>query len=191
MIETLYSGFMQGLTMKNEALERADKDTRTRFEALLKENQGILFKVAYSYCSQPNDRDDLIQEICWQLWRSFPKYDESRKFSTWMYRVALNVAISHLRHNNRSALRPLSIDSDEASGIAAPEPIQPDERITELNRQIQQLEPLNRALLLLYLEERSYREIAEVLGISETNVATKISRLKQRIRQEMGSTKER
>lgn len=171
--------------MKSEASKRGDKDTRTRFEALLQENQGILFKVAYSYCAQPNDRDDLIQEICWQLWRSFPKYDESRKFSTWMYRVALNVAISHLRQANRGAPQSLSIDSDEASEIAAPEPVQPDERITELNRLIQQLEPLNRALLLLYLEEHSYREIAEVLGISETNVATKISRLKQRIRQEM------
>lgn len=171
--------------MKKETAKRADNDTRTHFEALLEENRGILFKVAYSYCSQPNDRDDLIQEICWQLWRSFSKYDESRKFSTWMVRVALNVAISHLRHNKRSVPLPLSIDSDEAGEMVAPEPAQPDERITELNRLIQQLEPLNRALLLLYLEERSYREIAEVLGISETNVATKISRLKQRIRQEI------
>lgn len=171
--------------MKSDGPARGAEDARTRFEALLQENQGILFKVAYSYCSQPNDRDDLIQEICWQLWRAFPKYDESRKFSTWMYRVALNVAISHLRHATRSTPPPLSIDSDEASEIAAPEPAQSDERITELDRLIQQLEPLNRALLLLYLEERSYREIAEVLGISETNVATKISRLKQRIRQKL------
>lgn len=165
-----------------------DDAARTRFQTLLAQHQGIVLKVAYSYCWNDADRDDLAQEICTQLWRSFASYDESRTFSTWMYRVALNVAISQVRRANSGNVATLAIDGDEAIQIAAPNVPEPDERIAELSRFIEQLDPLNRALLLLYLEERSYREIAEVLGITETNVATKINRLKQRIRQEMTVT---
>lgn len=162
-----------------------DDEVQTRFQALLEQHRGIVLKVAFSYCRNDADRDDLAQEICTQLWRSFASYDVSRTFSTWMYRVALNVAISHVRRTNSGNVTTLEIDGDDAIQMAAPTASEPDERIAELSRFIEQLDPLNRALLLLYLEERSYREIAEVLGITETNVATKISRLKQRIREEM------
>lgn len=186
---------MQGVMTRNESSSKdgdtiqADKrqpdDLRARFERLLQENQGIIFKVAHTYCSHVDDREDLFQEICWQLWRALPNYDPSRKFSTWMYRVALNVGISHLRQTVRRKQHDLSIDSDEMPELVAPAPAETDERIALLNQIISQFEPLDRALLLLYLEEHSYRETAEVLGISESNVATKISRLKQRIRQQM------
>lgn len=159
-----------------------DEAARTQFQTLLAQHWGIVLKVAYSYGRTAEDRDDLAQEIALQLWRSFPRYDDNRKFSTWMYRVALNVAISDWRHGKREP--PMaSIDGDEAIQLIAPPTPEPDERIAALNRLIAELDPLNRALMLLYLEERPYREIAEVLGISETNVATKINRLKQRIRQ--------
>ena len=163
----------------------SDDAARTRFQTLLAQHRGIVLKVAFSYCRNDADRDDLAQEICTQLWRSFASYDESRTFSTWMYRVALNVAISQVRRAHSGKVATMAIDGDEVIQIAAPTTSEPDERIAELSRFIEQLDPLNRALLLLYLEERSYREIAEVLGITETNVATKISRLKQRIREEM------
>lgn len=163
----------------------SDESAQTQFQPLLAQHWGIVLKVAYSYGRSAEDRDDLAQEICLQLWRSFARYDTSRTFSTWMYRVALNVAISDWRKNGKNEPPLLPIDGDEASQVVAPPAPEPDERIAALNRLIAELDPLNRALVLLYLEERSYREIAEVLGLSETNVATKLSRLKQRIRQGM------
>ncbi len=160
-----------------------DEAAQTQFQTLLAQHWGIVLKVAYSYGRTPEDRDDLAQEIALQLWRSFPRYDANRKFSTWMYRVALNVAISAWRRHGKQEPILVSIDGDEAIQLVAPMLSEPDERITMLNRLIAELDPFNRALMLLYLEERPYREIAEVLGISESNVATKINRLKQRIRQ--------
>jgi len=102
-----------------------------------------------------------------------------------MYRIALNVAISHERHATRHGLPSRNLEPEDAARIAAPAPPESDERISELNRVIARLDPLIRALALLYLEERSYQEIADVLGLSKTNVATKINRLKQRIRNDM------
>lgn len=160
-----------------------DDAVQIQFQTLLAQHWGIVLKVAYSYGRSDEDRDDLAQEISLHLWRSFARYDASRKFSTWMYRIALNVAISDWRKSGKNKTPLLPIDGDEALQVAATQAPEPDERITALNQMIAALDPFNRALMLLYLEERSYREIAEVMGISETNVATKLNRLKQRIRQ--------
>jgi RNA polymerase sigma factor (sigma-70 family) len=136
------------------------------------------------YCWGSEERRDLIQEITMQLSRAFPSYDEKRVFSTWMYRIALNVAISSARKAGRRRLvAPLeNSDIGSVAGLTKPEP---DERIDALYRSLRGLDPFNRALMMLYLDDRSYLEIADVLGISETNVATKISRLKQRLRSEL------
>ncbi|MEO9079552.1 MAG: RNA polymerase sigma factor [Rhodanobacter sp.] len=158
------------------------------FEALLHEHRRIVFKVAGLYSRSVADREDLAQEICVQLWRSFARYDEKQaKFSTWLYRIALNVAISQARRQHWSEterfepLQPHHLET-VAGGQTMGEP---DERLTELYAFIGQLDPLNRALVLLYLEDRPYTEMAEILGISETNVATKISRVKQKLRGQM------
>ena len=159
------------------------RELQQAFEKLLREHQRILFKVASVYARDSEDRHDLVQEICMQLWRSFAGFDERRaRFSTWMYRVALNVAISHRRRSRpEQSLEQEQLNALEGSaGIA-----EPDERLAALHRFIAQLDPLNRALILLYLEDRGYGEIAEILGISETNVATKISRIKQKLRSQM------
>ena len=157
--------------------------SRDRFQALLAQHEKIVFKVASMYCRDPEDRRDLAQEIAIQAWRSFGSYDAQRPFSTWMYRIGLNVAISHVRS---AGLRDRhSIPLDENAHEIADEnamPHEADERVRALHRFIAGLSALDRALMLLYLEDRSYREMAEVLGISETNVATKIGRLKQRAR---------
>jgi RNA polymerase sigma-70 factor (ECF subfamily) len=156
---------------------------RDRFQALLREHEKIVFKVAAMYCRDVEDRRDLAQEICVQAWRSFRSYDATRPFSTWMYRVALNVAISSLRsasHRKKYMAEMAEGAVDVADENAGPH--EPDERLRALHAFIGQLEPMSRALMLLYLEDRTYREIGESLGISETNVATKINRLKQRIR---------
>lgn len=155
---------------------------RERFGQLLEQHRRIVLKVANSYASLAEDRADLAQEISVQLWRAFPGYDESRSFSTWMYRIALNVAISHLRRTGHRALHTLPLDESAHEGALVGSIAEPDERVRALEAFMERLEPLNRALFLLVLEERAYREIAEILGLSETNVATRISRLKQRIR---------
>jgi RNA polymerase sigma-70 factor (ECF subfamily) len=156
---------------------------RDRFQALFAQHEKIVFKVAGMYCRNAEDRRDLAQEIATQAWRSFGGYDAQRPFSTWMYRIALNVAISFARsagHRDRYSV-PLDEDAHAIADERAP-PHEADERVRALHHFIDALGALDRALMLLYLEDRSYREIADVLGISETNVATKIGRLKQRAR---------
>lgn len=159
-------------------------DTQTLFTDLLEQHRGIVVKVAGTYCWHSDDRDDLSQEIVAQLWRAFPRYDDSQSFSTWMYRVALNVAISWLRRHRIRQRHTVAFDEDAHAPAVTGRVPDEDGRIAFLQHFIESLDPLNRALLLLYLEEQSYRAIAEILGISETNVATKISRLKQRVREQ-------
>ncbi|MCU0703415.1 MAG: sigma-70 family RNA polymerase sigma factor [Fimbriiglobus sp.] len=154
-------------------------DTQRRFTTLLDQNRGIVGKVAFTYARTAEDRHDLEQEIAVQLWRAFPRYDPARSFATWAYRIALNVGISFVRE---MAHRPPAVPLDEQSvGV---EPYEPDERIRVLTRLMERLDHLNRALLMLYLDDRSYRDIADVLGLTETNVATKLNRLKLRLRDE-------
>ena len=162
-------------------------EARDAFGALLKRNAGILFKVANSYARGAEDRADLAQEIAAQLWHAYPKYDPARSFSTWMYRIALNVAIGHLRHQElrrRHAAVPLDDGLHDVADGNAADP-EHEQRLRLLQGFIARQPPLDRALLLLYLEERPQREIAEILGIGESNVSTKIGRLKQRIRDDL------
>ncbi len=156
------------------------------FTALLREHAGIIHKVALGYTSSFADRQDLSQEITLQLWRAYPRYSPDRPFSTWMYRVALNVAISFLRRYTHPVRQTISIEEEKIDlADESAEPSEPDERIAILQQLIRSFPPLDRALLLLYLDERSYREIASILGLTETNVATKLCRLKDRIRQKL------
>lgn len=171
-----------------------DHTRQHRFEQLLAEHGRIVFKIAGIY-ARAEDRRDLAQEIIIQLWRSFDRYDERQaKFSTWIYRIALNVAISASRRRHGSlASRLEPLEQHHLETIAGtPPPVEKDERIGVLYAFIGELDPLNRALILLYLDERPYAEIADILGISETNVATKIGRIKQTLRDRMtGSPSQR
>lgn len=162
-----------------------DADARQQFAALLDQHRGIVFKVAHAYCRHPDDRAELAQEIAAQAWRAFPRYDRARSFPTWMYRIALNVAISQVRGNGRRQRHLVPLDERLHDVAATAVDHEAEERVQALQRVMTQLEPLNRALLVLYLEDHTYRQIGEILGISETNVATKISRLKQRIRNDL------
>ncbi len=152
------------------------------FAALLDRHRGIVFKVAGTY-ARGADRDDLAQEIAAQLWRAWPRYDASRSFSTWMYRIALNVGISFLRGEGQRRRHAVPLD-DALHDVAddnAHDPVR-DDGLRLLHGFIATLAPLDRALLLLYLEERATREMADVLGISDSNVTTRLSRLRQRLR---------
>ncbi len=169
-----------------EAVSTMNPEDRETFAELLEGNRKIVFKVAHSYAWHPEDRAELSQEIALQLWRAFPTYDNRRKFSTWMYRIALNVAISFVRDHSRKRADNVAFDESLHDRVD-PDPDDPElaQQISILNRIIARLDPLNRALMLLYLDEHSNAEIGEVLGLSETNVSTRISRLKQRIRTEL------
>lgn len=158
---------------------------REEFAGLLERHRGIVLKVAGSYAYDPDDRADLGQEIAAQLWRAWPSYDPARSFSTWMYRIALNVAISFVRGDSRRRRHAVPLDEDLHEIPAGDDAHETSQQVRLLQRFIARLEPLDRALLLLYLEDRSHREIADVLGISESNVATKIGRLKQRLRNDI------
>lgn len=159
----------------------ADEENFTR---MLEQHAGIIRKVSFGYTSTFADREDLSQEITLQLWRSYPRYSPERPFATWMYRIALNVAISFLRRHTHPIRQTLPLaEMEPAAGTA--ESAETDERIPLLQQVISALPPLDRGLMLLYLDDQTYREIAAVLGITETNVATKLNRLKQRVREEI------
>ena len=154
------------------------------FTCLLEQHVGIIRKVAFGYTITFADREDLTQEITLQLWRAYPRYSSDRPFSTWMYRIALNVAISFLRRHTHPVRQTVPLEEHEFADENA-QAAETDERLALLRQIIASLAPLDRGLMLLYLEDHSYREIAAVLGITETNVATKLNRLKQRVREEM------
>ena len=168
-----------------EALTVKAADRSQQFQELLERHRGIVFKVANTYCRDLHDRADLMQEIAAQAWRSFGNYDGERPFPTWMYRVALNVAISFRRSSGSHEQHTVAFDEQLHDTPADGADVEDDDRVRTLYRCIDRLDPLNRALLILYLDERNQREIAEILGISETNVATKIGRLKERLRNDM------
>ncbi len=161
-----------------------------RFLKLINENTGIIIKICNSYCYNESDRKDLAQEIIFQLWKSNNNFNSDFKFSTWMYRIALNVAISFYRKGKKkldsiTALTEAHINIEDNTADAA----DTEERGILLQRQIADLEELDRAVILLYFEEKSYKEIAEIIGITETNVGTKVSRIKEKLKQKLNNQK--
>jgi RNA polymerase sigma-70 factor, ECF subfamily len=160
-----------------------------RFLSLLDEHKKILYRVASSYCRDAEERQDLVQEIVVQLWRSFDRFDDRYRFSTWMYRIALNVAISHCRSEARRSRHTVPAEESILEVAAdAPEAAELEESLALLQRFIGQLAELDRALILLYLDGHPHHTIAEILGISATNVGTKIGRIKQRLRRDFERT---
>ncbi|PUZ22918.1 RNA polymerase subunit sigma-70 [Chitinophaga parva] len=155
---------------------------QAQFTAIVNEHKGLIYKVAGAYCADAEDRKDLVQEILLQLWRAFPRYDPQFKRSTWMYRIALNTAISFYRkdHRRRAAMAPLP---DDILVLEAEHPPPREAALEQLHQFISALPELDRALMLLYLEDRSHAEMADILGLSVSNVGTKISRIRQQLKQ--------
>ena len=166
---------------------RDDKD----FLDLLEQHKGIIYKVCNSYCKQRESRKDLAQEIVIQLWKSFRKYNSQYKVSTWIYRIALNVAISFYRreqkHTTTSPITESIFDFPD-NNISSQDT---ESTIAQLHHFIDQLDELHKALMILYLDNNTYKDISEVLGITETNVATKINRIKQKLKQQFDTIKDR
>lgn len=162
-----------------------------RFVQLLEQHKRILYKVASAYCADAEDRRDLAQEIVIQLWRAFPRYDDRFKFSTWMYRIGMNVAISFYRSEGRRGRDTVALDDQpDLIDFAAADRLmgEASDDVRLLQQLVARLDEMSRALLVLYLEGYSHAEIAEILGISVTNTGTRIGRIKQRLKDEIGKT---
>lgn len=153
------------------------------FRQILDQHIGIFHSIARMYATDETAREDLVQEMLLQVWKALPKYDPGRSLSTWLYRIGLNVAISLYRRQKRRKELSSSLE-----GMDKPEPAPPDPereaKLAQLQVFISQLKPLDRALMLLYLEERPHREIAEILGISPSNVATRVQRVKEQLKKQ-------
>jgi RNA polymerase sigma factor (sigma-70 family) len=139
-------------------------------------NQGIIIKICRIYRSANADREDLSQEIIYNAWRSYPNFKGKSKFSTWLYRVAINTAL----HQNR---KKKAYRESEKTGMLNHEMgEEKNEQIDLLYRAIGQLKEMEKSILLLYLEEISYKEMAEITGLTETNIGVKLTRIKIRLK---------
>lgn len=155
-------------------------DKKSRFIKVIKQNDGLIFKVATLYTNSLQDKEDLYQEIVFQLWKSFDTFNEQSKLSTWMYRVAMNTAIYNLKSVKRQ-INTISINTKTERFADIVDKAE-EERIRLLYESIQTLNLLDRGIVLLYLEGKSHQEIAEIIGITTSNVGTKISRIKEKLK---------
>jgi RNA polymerase sigma-70 factor (ECF subfamily) len=153
------------------------------FEEILNKNKGIIFRVVNYYCKDADDKKDLEQEILIQIWLSYKKYNEAFAWSTFIYRIALNVSIGFYKKQKRRKDKFINVNLFIETHLQDETPLIIDEDLRVLNEFIFQLNDINKALMILYLQEKSYAEIALILGISETNISTKINRLKIQLKE--------
>jgi len=156
------------------------QETEKQFERQIRENELLIYKVCRMYAYTTADREDLFQEIVIQLWNAYPKFKGESKFSTWLYRVALNTAISGLRKKKDfiESWEPTQLPeriSDENAGR--------EEELLQLHKAIEQLNQVEKAIVMLYMEDRSYEEMEEILGMSQGNLRVKMNRIKEKLRQ--------
>lgn len=153
----------------------------TEFVDLLYEHQGIVHRICCIYESSLEDREDLYQEVLMQSWRSFASFNGQSKFSTWLYRVALNTALR--RRRNTPGNREVASQTATSLDIAVHERSDSDSDVELLHQCIRELPSLNRAIILLYLEQHTYEEIAEITGLSRANISVRLVRIKDELRQ--------
>lgn len=155
-----------------------------KFLQIIKKNQGIIHKVCSIYCDFNEDHNDLFQEIVTQLWKSFPNFRNESKVSTWMYRVALNTAITSFKKEKR---RPdqarLTYENFQVTDENYDS--QTDEDIKHLHKAVSRLSGIEKSIILLYLENKEYEEIAEITGITQNYVRVKMNRIKKKLKKMM------
>lgn len=165
--------------------------TDNAFLGQLQQHKAILYKVANAYCSRREDRGDLIQEIVVELWQSWPRFDPAAPFSAWMQRIAVNVAISFYRGESRRIRDALPLEEFGMDLAAADRVLDAEgDDLRALHQLIARLDEVNRALILLYLEGYSQDEMAAMIGLSASNVATRIHRIKQKLQRDYAAAEE-
>lgn len=157
------------------------------FLELIKHHERLIHKISFNYCHNAKDREDLVQEIIFQLWKSYPRFRPDFKVSTWMYKVALNTAVSFYRKHGKKKEQEIALENTNVHDLQGTTNDTKDEQLKILEGFIQELEPVNKALIILQLEGESIANIAQIVGLSETNVATKLSRVKKSLAQKFKS----
>lgn len=156
--------------------------TAPEFVALINAHQAMLRRICRLYCAAADDQQDLFQEIVLQLWRAYPRYEpRGAKISTWMYRIGLNVAVSDLRQRTRKPI-PDRLDFAVLDIAQMPDASADSTEIAALYHAIEWLSEVEKAFVLLYLEEHSYEEMADILGITQNNVRVKMHRIQEKLR---------
>lgn len=152
------------------------------FVKTITQHQGIIHKVCRLYCDHKDDSEDLFQEIVLQLWLSYSTFKQSSLVSTWMYKVALNTAITRLRKvTSRKKMESLSFDQYELAEEEGDTSVV--EKEMALSKAINQLNKFDKAIVLLYLEDKNYQEMAEIMGISESYIGVKLNRIKKKLKE--------
>ncbi len=152
-----------------------------KFVRELKENQNIIHKVCRIYTDNEVDHEDLFQEITLQVWKSYPLFRGDAKFSTWMYRIALNTAISLFRKSKREISFNVEVDVSDLK-ISNQDFNKDEERLKILYKAIHQLSDIEKALIMMFLDDKSYREIGDILGITEGNARVKMNRARNNLK---------
>lgn len=158
-----------------------EKTVQKQFVDLLEEHQNIVHKVCRLYTNSQDQHNDLFQEITIQLWKAFPKFRGEAKFSTWMYRVALNTAITLYRKSKRS-IQTQDYDSVMFKISSEDYDDTVEQQLKLMYTKIKELNDIEKALVFLYLEDKNYREISDTLGITEVNARVKMNRVKGKLR---------
>ena len=154
--------------------------SKEAFIHTIKENQGIIYKITSVYAKNTEDQKDLYQEIVYQLWKSFNSFKGKSKISTWIYRVALNTSISHLNNEQRKG-HSVAMDF-QLMNVAEEQDSETEERMTVLYAHIKRLNVIEKGLIVLFLEGKSYEEIAMITGFTVTNVGTRLGRIKKKLK---------
>jgi len=152
-----------------------------KFLHIITENQGIIHKVCSIYCDLEEDRRDLFQEILAQLWKSFPSFRNESKVTTWMYRVALNTAITSFKKEKRQPDKP-GISVENLQMVEELYDTRMEEQIKLLNQAVLKLTGVEKSIILLFLEDKKYEEIAEITGITQNYVRVKMNRIKKKLK---------
>lgn len=155
-------------------------DKKENFIRTIKYNEGFIFKIASIYTNSLDDKNDLVQEILFQLWKSFDTFNEKSNISTWVYRVALNVALYQLKITKKKVLT-IPIDEQILNNQDI-DNSENEEKWKIFKQQIDNLNLLDKGIVMLYFDNKSYEEIAEIIGISKSNVGTKLLRIKEKLK---------
>jgi len=151
---------------------------KNEFIALIEENRGIIHKISLMYTSINEDKEDLYQEICMQLWRSYGNYKGESKFSTWLYRVALNTAISTIR-KKKKFIETVQLEPEMHYHV---KDTNMSTNTKNLFKAVYMLNKIDRAIILLWLEKKKYNEICEITGLSRSAVSVRLVRIKNRLK---------
>lgn len=161
------------------------RSIHANFLELVNAHIGIAYKVCRVYFKEAEDQEDVMQEMMYQLWRSFTSFDQRSKFSTWMYSVCLNTALTYKKKSGKNLATTMALEHEQ---IADQPTLRDEETISDLYKAIDTLGAINKAIILLYLEALSYEEIAEITGLSISNVSVRLVRAKKELQKLMQKT---